>query len=144
MVRRNLRLWIGLALFVALVATLSVIALGQEPAPSLQGRWILSTIETPEGAYGVEGGRPWIEFDGESFRGQMDCLEFEGTMAIPSPGVIRFEEWSSGGPCNQFEDIDQAFDQYFSILSVYRFGEDGLILESSDASVRFSYLPEGA
>jgi hypothetical protein len=79
-VRRNLRLWIGVAIFIAAVGALTAIALNRESegGASLDGRWDLVLVETPEGSIGPEGGTEWIEFDGPTFHGHVECIDFEG------------------------------------------------------------------
>jgi hypothetical protein len=143
MVRGNLRLWVGLALFVGLVSALALIALNRDAGTELHGHWVLELVETPEGSFVAESGE-WIEFEDGTFHGEMDCLDFNGTYLLPSDGLIRFEEFGHGGPCNQFEGTDYAFDGYFAQVSRYEFPPGGLTLQNDDASVQFIYVTEGA
>lgn len=142
MVRGNLRLWIGVAAFALLVAGLATIALMRESGPSLHGHWRLSAIETPEGTFTPATDDEWIEFDEEIFRGRMECIEFDGEFIVAESGRFELGGWGFSTACEQLEGTGYAFDQYFGLVSEYDLGGD-LVLESADATVRFSFVTEG-
>ena len=144
MVRGNLRLWVGIAAFALLVASLAVIALNRIPENTLDGRWQLVLIETPEGSVHPESGTEWIEFDGPTFRGEMDCFQFEGEFLVTTAGGFQTGGWGWSGGCEELDGPSQAFDQYFGSISEYQVDPSGLTLESPDASVQFIYESSGA
>lgn len=144
MVRRNLRMWVGVGAFSVLVAGLAAIAINRIPDASLDGRWDLILIETPEGSVQPGTGREWIEFDGPRFRGEMDCFEFDGEFLVTRSGQLELGGWGWGGGCEDLDPASQAFEQYFEWVTQYQVGPDGLVLESPDATVQFSYRPSEA
>lgn len=143
MVRRNLRLWIGVVGFALLVAALAVVAINRIPDTTLDGRWELILIETPEGSVELENGIAWIEFDGPSFDGEMPCFEFDGELLVTMAGTLELGGWGWSGGCEELDEASQAFDEYFGLVTEYKTGPSGLVLQSGDASVQFSYEPSG-
>lgn len=126
-----------------LVAALALIAISRTPENALDGRWDLILIETPEGSFGPASGNEWIEFSGPGFRGEMACFEFNGEFVATTTGTLQLGEWGWGGSCEELDPASQAFDRYFPEIAEYRVGPSGLTLESSDASVQFTYEPAG-
>ncbi len=139
MVRRNLRLWLGVGAFAVLVAALALIGLSRIPEASLDGRWSLILIETPEASVGPVSGNEWIEFDGASFRGEMPCFEFDGELMVTRSGNLELGGWGWAGGCEELDPASKAFDEYFGSISEFEIGTGGLTLQTADASVQFSY-----
>jgi hypothetical protein len=140
-VRRNLSLWGGVGAFAVLVAVLAVVAISRIPETSLDGRWHLMMIATPEGTFEPGTGSEWIEFDGPRFKGEMDCFEFDGEFLVTRSGRLELGGWGWGGGCEELDPASRAFDEHFGSVGEYRIGPNGLVLESADASVQFSYRP---
>ncbi|MFZ0013498.1 MAG: hypothetical protein WAL25_05210 [Acidimicrobiia bacterium] len=144
MVRRNLRLWVGVASFVVVVAALTAIALNRVPegGASLDGRWDLVLVETPGGSVAPEAGTEWIEFDGRTFQGHLECIDFEGELSPGGPGNFSLDGWGYGTSCEVLSGTGEAFDLYFGDLSEYRL-DTGLILQNVDGSVQFVFTRPG-
>lgn len=138
-----MRRWLALAGFVALVGALAFIALSRaSDAPSLEGRWNLVRVDTPEGTFESEEPE-WIEFEGNGFagvgfNGRFSCVEFAGTFAVSGSSGFALEGWGSSMGCVELEGTSYAFDTYFGQVTEVRIDSE-LILQSSDGSVRFVF-----
>jgi hypothetical protein len=143
-VRRGLRPWLWAGAFALLVGVLTFIALDRiEESPSLEGRWELVLVETPEGSFHPEKGPEWIEFDGTYFTGHMNCVDFEGDFTVSGANGFMLGGWGSSGGCVEMEGTGYAFENYFHLVSEIKVGMD-LVLESSDATVQFVFTREAA
>ena len=144
MARRDLRLWIGVAVFVAVVVGLTLIAISRfgDTTTTLAGRWDLVLVETPEGTFAPESGDEWFEFDASDFRGRTECFDIDGSYLISDTGAFQLNGWGYGGGCDVLEGTSYAFDTYFHEVSRYELG-DGLTLENGDASVQFVFARAG-
>lgn len=142
MVRRHLRLMVGVGFFILLVGVLAFVALNRVPGPSPLGTWDLILVETPEGTIEAGPGEGWIEIDDGTFRGAMECIEFEGDYQMGQGQAFQLEGWGYSSMCEPLVGIGEAFDLYFGNIGTYRL-EDRLSLESADGSVRFVFVPEG-
>lgn len=142
MVRRDLRLIAGLGVFVLVVGALALVALNREPGPSPLGRWDLVLIETPEGTIEAGAGEGWIEIDDRTFRGAMECVEFEGEYRLVQFQGFSIDTLGYSSMCDPMVGTGEAFDLYFGNVGTYRL-DSGLSLESPDGSVRFVFAQAG-
>lgn len=142
MVRRDLKLVVGVGVFALLVGALAFIALNREPGPSPLGRWDLILVETPDGTIEAGTGEGWIEIDDGTFRGEMECVDFEGTYRMGGVSGFMPDSWSHTWLCDSLVGSGEAFDLYFGNIGTYRV-DGNLSLESPDGSVRFVFVREG-
>jgi hypothetical protein len=141
--RRDLRLWIGVAVFVAVVMGLTIVAISRfGDTTTLAGRWDLVLVETPEGSFAPESGDEWIEFDDGEFRARTACVEIEGEYSVTDTGAFTLGGWGWFGRCDVLEGTSYAFDTYFHQLGGFELG-DGLTLQNGDASVQFVFVRAG-
>ncbi len=139
-----MRPWLGVGAFVLLVGLLTFIALARiDETQTLEGRWELVVVETPEGSFHPEDGPEWIEFDGTYFTGHMDCVDFEGDFTVSGANGFMLGGWGSSGGCVEMEGTGYAFENYFHLVSEIDVGTE-LVLESSDAAIQFVFTREGA
>lgn len=132
-----MRSWLALAGFIVLVAALALIALsGADERPSLDGRWDLVLVETPEGTFEPEE-TEWIEFHDSSFTGQMRCVDFDGEFTVSAGGDFILTGWGWTGGCDP-EGTGYAFANYFGHVTEIRFDPD-LNMANPDGSVSFVF-----
>jgi hypothetical protein len=142
-VRRSLRPWLGVAGFLILVGVLTFIALDRiEEPPSLEGRWELVVVETPEGSFHPEDGPEWIEFDGSTFRGHLDCIDFAGDFEIAGTDQFMLGDLRWNGGCGDMVGTGYGFEQYFYHVTLFRVETD-LVIHRLDNSVQFIFTREG-
>ena len=143
MVRRSLKPWIGVGGFVLLVGVLTFIAIDRiEAPPSLDGRWALVVVEMPEGSFHPVSGPEWIEFQGSTFQGHMDCIDFEGDFEVAGADQFMLGDLRWNGGCGDMVGTGYGFEQYFYHVTLFRIDTD-LVIHSVDDSVRFIFTREG-
>jgi hypothetical protein len=129
--------------FVLLVGVLTFIALDRiDESVTLEGRWELVVVETPEGSFHPEGGAEWIEFDGTYFTGHMDCVDFEGDFEVSGANGFILSGWGYSGGCLEIEGTGFAFENYFHFVEEIHPGTE-LVIQSSDATVQFIFTRQG-
>lgn len=129
----------GALLAVVVVALLTMLALSRERDSVLDGQWELVLIELP-----TESIQPadlsWIEIQDDQFHGIGECLTFRGSLAFPSDRRLSIDDMTSIEECAPLSPVDDAYTDQFSRISSYKATENGfLTLQSSDASIQFSY-----
>jgi len=124
---------------VILIVALATLALSRERGSALAGRWELVLVELPTDS--VEPSESsWIEFGDGRFHGVGDCVSFQGKVQVPGEGRLTIIDMSTQAECAPLSPVDTAYDDDFPAVTSYMLSSNGsLTLQSSDASVQFSY-----